>query len=44
MFARENIAEDVRPWAIIIMLAPVIPDGAEESVPAIMRAIWLIEE
>ena len=42
--ASVNIAEEVSPWAIIIILAPASPVEDRERVPAIMRAICPMEE
>ena len=44
MFARQNSAEEVSPWAIIKMRAPVRPQGVWERIPATTRPMWLTEE
>ena len=44
MFARQNSAEEVRPWAIIRTSAPVRPQGVWERIPATTSPMWLTEE
>lgn len=36
--------EEVRPWAIIRIRAPVKPQGVWVRMPAATRPIWLTEE
>ena len=44
MFARMNSAEDLKPWAIIIIIAPVIPQVVIDMQPAISSPICLTDE
>lgn len=44
MFAIENRAEDERPWAIIINIAPYRPRGYCDMAPATKRPIWPTDE
>lgn len=44
MFARQNRREDVRPWAIISVVAPIKLHGVWIMMEAMTRAIWLTEE
>lgn len=44
MFARQKRAEDVRPWAIIRIRAPVKAHGVWIRIAAITSPMWLTEE
>lgn len=44
MLARQNKSEDVRPWAIISVVAPIKLHGVWIMIAAITRAMWLTEE
>ena len=44
MLAKQNIAEDLRPWANIIDSLACIPIFVPESAPASIKAMWPIEE
>jgi hypothetical protein len=44
MLARENIPDDTIPWAIIINIAPIIPQFVIDITPAIRIPMWPIEE
>lgn len=44
MFARQNSREDVRPWAIINVVAPMKLQGVWIIMAVMTRAIWLTEE
>ena len=44
IFAKINRAEDDSPWAIIIIIAPLIPHFLMERTPAISNPIWPTEE
>lgn len=44
MLARENIADEHRPWATIISNAPVIPHEDMDRAPASIRAICPTDE
>lgn len=44
MFARQNNAEDVRPWAIIRIRAPEKLQGVWRRAPATTKPMWLTEE
>lgn len=44
MLARQKRAEDVSPWAIIRIKAPVNPQGVWMRIPPTTRPIWLTEE
>lgn len=44
MFARANKAEEISPWAIISIRAPLHPHRFKVRIPAVARPICLIEE
>lgn len=44
MFAKQNSAEEVNPWAIIMIKAPVKPQGVWVKIPAATRPMWLTDE
>lgn len=44
MFARQNIAEDTRPWAIIIARPPYIPNEVLDITPATISPICPTDE
>ena len=44
MLAIENSAEDERPWAIIMNVAPYRPSGDRDIVPAINNPMWPTDE
>lgn len=44
MYAMKNRREDLRPWAIIIAIAPFIPNFVLERSPAIISPMWLTDE
>jgi hypothetical protein len=44
IFAMQNNAEDLSPWAIIIARLACIPNFEFDSIPVTMRPIWPTEE
>lgn len=42
--ARENIAGEDRPWANIIVKAPLQPHVEREAIPAMASPMWATEE
>lgn len=44
MFAKQNSREDVRPWAIISVVAPIKLHGVWIMMAVMTRAMWLTEE
>lgn len=44
MFARQNSRDEVSPWAIISVVAPMKLNGVWIMMAAITSAIWLTEE
>lgn len=44
MLASENRAEDLRPWAIIIVKEPIKPHDVFESMPASINPICPTDE
>ena len=44
MLARQNRAEEVKPWAIIKTNAPQKPQGVWMRIPAATKPMWLTEE
>lgn len=44
MLARQNRADETRPWAIIRIIAPVKPQGVWIRIPPATRPMWLTEE
>ena len=44
IFASENIADEHKPWATIIIRAPELPQFLNVMVPEIIRPMWPIDE
>lgn len=44
VLARQNRADDTRPWAIIKIIAPVKPHGVWIKIPPATNPMWLTDE
>ncbi len=44
MFARQNKSDEVKPWAIISIVAPMKLHGVWIIMAVMTRAIWLTDE
>lgn len=44
VFARQKSADDVKPWATIMAIAPARPHCVWIEIAAITKPMWLIEE
>lgn len=44
MLAKQNRADEARPWAIIRIIAPVNPQGVWIKIPLATSPMWLTEE